>query len=196
VARVAITGLGAVSALGHDALSLWFSALVIRLISCDRAAAARLRAAALTAAACLAVAFADAAAADELSPFGRWLTEDRQGVVEIYPCGRELCGKVVWEAEPFANGAPTVDDKNPDPSLRGRSICNLQIMNGFKAKSPAEWVDGAIYEPQSGKTYSAELTVSDAATMKLRGYVGMSLFGSTEVWTRDTQQRPPCSSGS
>jgi uncharacterized protein (DUF2147 family) len=162
----------------------------------NRVAGSRLRAAALAAVACLAVPSA-VAAADEPSPFGRWLTEDRQGVVETYPCGRELCGKVVWEAVPVAkDGAPTRDAMNPDPSRRGKPICNLQVMSGFKAKSPAEWVEGSIYEPQTGKTYSAELTLGDGPTMKLRGYVGIPLFGKSQVWTRDREQRLPCSGGS
>jgi uncharacterized protein (DUF2147 family) len=192
--------------------------VVIRRISPDREAGAPLRVSpfplheaeerpqsqvvarrrsAVVAGACMVLASAFGARADELSPFGRWLTEDRQGVVETYRCGRELCGKVVWEAVPSGKtGRSNVDDMNPDPSRRGQPICNLQVMSGFKAKSPLEWVGGSIYEPQTGKTYSAEITVADGPTMKLRGYVGIPLFGKTQVWTFEREQRPPCSGGS
>jgi uncharacterized protein (DUF2147 family) len=133
------------------------------------------------------------AAAQELSAFGRWLTEDRRGVVEMYPCGAELCGKVVWQAEPLdKRGVPRTDVMNPDEKLRGRLVCELQIMGGFKRKSAAEWQDGWIYAPPSGKTYTAQLKLRDPATMDLRGYVGIPLFGETQVWTRDNQNRPSC----
>jgi uncharacterized protein (DUF2147 family) len=133
------------------------------------------------------------AAAQELSAFGRWLTEDGKGVVEMYPCGAELCGKVVWQSEPLdAHGAPHTDAMNPDEKLRFRLVCELQIVGGFKRKSAAEWQDGWIYDPQSGKTYTAQLKLRDPATMDLRGYVGIPLFGETQVWTRDNRNRPSC----
>jgi uncharacterized protein (DUF2147 family) len=141
----------------------------------------------------LLAAIARPAAAQEPSAFGRWLTEDGKGVVEMYPCGAELCGKVVWLAEPLnPRGAPRTDVMNPDATLRGRPACGLQIMGGFKRRSAAEWQDGWIYAPPSGKTYTAQLKLRDPATMDLRGYVGIPLFGETQVWTRDNQNRPSC----
>ena len=42
--------------------------------------------------------------------------------------------------------------------------------------------DGTIYDPKSGKTYSCKMTI-DGNKLKIRGYIGISLFGRTEVWT-------------
>jgi len=132
--------------------------------------------------------------ADAPAIFGRWLSEDRKAVVEMTPCGAELCGRVVWIGD---KDAPATDVANPDAALRGRPICNLQILGGFKqaADAPAEWRDGWIYDPESGKTYHARMSLRDAATLDLRGYVGIPLFGETRVWTRDTASRPPCGAG-
>ena len=44
---------------------------------------------------------------------------------------------------------------------------------------------GDIYDPESGKTYSSFfIHLKDKNTLKVRGYVGISLLGRTEIWTR------------
>jgi uncharacterized protein (DUF2147 family) len=128
------------------------------------------------------------------SAVGRWLVEDQRAVIEIYACGERLCGKVVWQSEPREkDGTVKRDRHNPDPALRGKPLCGLQVMAGFTAVpgSPGEWQDGSIYSPESGSTYSATLSLKDAATLHLRGYVLMPLLGETQTWTRDSAH-PDC----
>ena len=47
-----------------------------------------------------------------------------------------------------------------------------------------EWTGGRIYDPQNGKDYKCYLKLKDPHTLSLRGYIGFSLLGRTEVWTR------------
>ena len=47
-----------------------------------------------------------------------------------------------------------------------------------------EWVGGSIYDAESGNTYSAYMSLQDYNTMNLRGYLGLSIFGRTNVWKR------------
>jgi uncharacterized protein (DUF2147 family) len=42
---------------------------------------------------------------------------------------------------------------------------------------------GSIYDTDNGKTYSCKMTL-DNDTLKVRGFVGISLFGRTTVWKR------------
>jgi uncharacterized protein (DUF2147 family) len=132
--------------------------------------------------------------ADAPSPVGRWLTEDKRAVIEVYACGSLFCGKVVWQSEPREkDGTIKVDRYNADPALRRHPLCDLQIMAGFTSVpgSPAEWQDGTIYNPESGSTYSATLRLKDAATLYLRGYIIIPLLGETQTWTLDTTH-PSC----
>ncbi|HXZ02997.1 MAG TPA: DUF2147 domain-containing protein [Stellaceae bacterium] len=117
------------------------------------------------------------------SPLGRWLSETKRGVIEIYPCADRLCGKLVWLIEPVRRGAPALDDNNPDPALRQRPLCGLTMLGDFRLLEPQRWGDGWIYDPDSGKTYHATLAV-EGETLRLRGYVGIPLFGETQRWTR------------
>ena len=101
-------------------------------------------------------------------------------VVPVYSCGAESCVKIV-KLEP---SAPTsVDTKNPDAALRGRPLCGLVIGTKFQATDADHLVDGYVYDPKSGHTYRGTMT-AEGDTLKMHGYIGISLFGRTEVWAR------------
>jgi uncharacterized protein (DUF2147 family) len=125
-----------------------------------------------------------AAAAADPPVAGRWLSESGSGVIAIANCGAELCGKIVWLKEPIRDGGPAVDRRNPDPALRTRPICGLPMLGGFHESDPGRWTDGWIYSPENGKTYRATLSLGADGKLKLRGYVGIPLFGETQIWTR------------
>lgn len=122
--------------------------------------------------------------AQSLSPVGIWTNEDGKARFEIYKCGDKLCGKIVTLKEPLRNGKPKVDEKNPDKSLRNRPLAGLEFMNGFTYDSHNKWDDGTIYDPESGKTYSCYMKMISKDKMEVKGYIGISLIGRTQTWTR------------
>ena len=73
---------------------------------------------------------------------------------------------------------------NPNPQLREQTILGLIIMKDLKFKKTSYWYDGSIYDARSGKTYSLEIIMPDKNTLKLRGYLGISLIGKTTIWKR------------
>lgn len=123
---------------------------------------------------------------------GRWLTADGKAQVEIVKDGDVYDGKIVWLKEPQypaddkqgMGGQTKVDRENPDKSLQSRPIIGLALIQGFKYDGDNVWVDGTIYDPESGKTYSCKITLMMDGRLKVRGYVGISLFGRTEIWSR------------
>lgn len=123
---------------------------------------------------------------------GRWLTENKRGVIELYRCADAVCGKLVWMIEPMRHGAPAVDDKNPDVALRQRPLCGLTLFGGFRKTEPQRWTDGWAYDPDSGKTYHATMFLESAGVLKLRGYVGIPLFGETQTWSRPDTSYGSC----
>lgn len=130
---------------------------------------------------------------------GRWLTENGKGVIAIAPCGGSICGKIDW-MKPPANAKPGViprDNHNPDPSRRQQPMCGLQIIYGFhhREDDPRRWVEGHVYDPESGDTYHASITLEDANHLRLRGYIGIPLLGQSQVWTRAGGDHPPCHVG-
>jgi len=116
---------------------------------------------------------------------GIWLTQDKDSKIKIYKKGNKYYGKIVWLKEPNRRGKPKVDDKNPDSKKQDRAIMGLVILKRFVYDDDYEWEDGEIYDPKSGKTYSCNMELSkDKKTLEVRGYIGISLFGRTAVWTR------------
>jgi uncharacterized protein (DUF2147 family) len=118
---------------------------------------------------------------------GQWLTEDHRGIIDIASCdgGDLLCGRLVWfQSALDENAKPPVDDHNPSPELRTRPLCGLVMLGDFKQTTEHEWEDGWIYDPENGKTYHAQITLASDDLLKLRGYVGIPLFGETQLWTR------------
>ena len=118
------------------------------------------------------------------SILGVWYNEEKTGGIEIFKCADAYCGKIVWLKNPLdAQGKEKVDSKNPDESLKTRKIMGLQILSGFRYAGDETWEAGKIYDPKSGKTYSCKMRL-DGENLKIRGFVGISLFGRTAVWSR------------
>ena len=100
----------------------------------------------------------------------------------------KFCGSIVWLKEALADdGKIKHDANNPDKKLQHRSIIGLQLLVGFVASNEVDvWDSGTIYNPEDGKTYSCTLTLLNKKTLKVRGYVGLPLFGKTQIWKRVT----------
>lgn len=115
---------------------------------------------------------------------GQWYTTDKGAKVEIYQCGDKLCGKIVWLADPNKeDGTPKTDENNPDAANHNNPIIGLKMLKGFESDGTNKWDDGEIYDPENGKTYDCKMTL-EGDVLKVRGYIGISMFGRTETWTR------------
>ena len=134
-------------------------------------------------------AWSDDAAGDRI--LGVWATEKAEAHVEIARDENGYNGSIIWLKEPFYSeadgdelaGQPKTDRENQDPALQERAIIGLPIMNGFRYAGKNRWVDGTIYDPENGKTYKCYLWLTKDGSLKVRGYVGISLFGRTSEWT-------------
>jgi uncharacterized protein (DUF2147 family) len=115
---------------------------------------------------------------------GIWLTHgDKPAKIQIYQSGSRYSGKIVYLQFPIENGKPLADKYNPDAAKQTTPVLGLIILTGFRFDTD-EWTDGDIYDPEKGKTYSCTMTLKDKNTLKVRGYIGISLIGRTEIWTR------------
>lgn len=124
-----------------------------------------------------------------------WKNDEEGWAVEARECDHALCAfLVVYRlTHQHLPGYVPRDMKNPDPTHHKTPLCGLQLMGGFKssARKDGEWDSGWIYDPDSGHTYSGTIRQIDADTVKLRGYLGIPLFGRTMILHRvaDVQMR-------
>lgn len=116
---------------------------------------------------------------------GVWLSADGTGWIKIELGTDGPIGSIAGSPDKSGERKPSDKDVlNPDPALRDRLLLGLTIMDGFTHAGEGRWKSGRIYDPNSGKTYKCKLTLVDENTLELRGYIGFSLLGRTETWTR------------
>ncbi|MGO1243589.1 MAG: DUF2147 domain-containing protein [Sphingobacterium sp.] len=109
---------------------------------------------------------------------GKWQNPSGEGRIEIFTKGDKFFGTLYWIEDTNKK-----DTKNPDKNLQDRKIQGLEILTGF-VKDGHTYSGGEIYDPKSGKTYSCKMTLKGENKLDIRGYIGISLLGRTETWTR------------
>ncbi len=113
---------------------------------------------------------------------GNWLTEPKDGIIQITKVADDTYeGRIVGGNQPGK-----LDGNNPDITKRGLTLRGQIIMRGLKYTGDGEWSGGTIYDPKSGSTYRCKLELRGDGTLKVRGYIGFSLIGKTQIWTRYT----------
>lgn len=113
---------------------------------------------------------------------GTWLTEGGKAKIQIYKSGDKYSGKIVWLKEPnYEDGTPKVDKNNPDPKKRKNPILGINLISNFVFDDD-QWENGLIYDPESGKTYNCKITYNKGGWIQVRGYIGFSLIGKSQVW--------------
>jgi len=130
------------------------------------------------------------AGADDI--LGVWDNQEKSAKIELFRCGEKYCGKLVELKEPNypegseegVPGTPKLDNNNPDPNLRKMPRLGLVIVRDFVHAGENKWVDGKVYDPKKGKTYSGKMTLVSPNKLELRGFIGISLLGRTATWTR------------
>ncbi len=120
--------------------------------------------------------------------FGLW-KNNAGSTIQIARCKSSVC---VWIITVGKDLPSRVDTQNPNPALRTRSLCGLQVGTNFRL-TDQNHADGQLYWPRTGKTHSASLT-RDGNKLTMHVYVTLKIFGKTETWTRAPDAVPVCRS--
>ena len=135
-----------------------------------------------------AIAATPLAMAQDGSPVGLWKTiDDASGkptaLIRITEQQGELQGKI----EKLFR-APN-EDQNPKcvqctDGRKDQPIVGMTIVSGLK-KTGDEYTGGEILDPKNGKVYKSKLTVREGGKkVEVRGFIGMPMFGRSQVWLR------------
>ena len=117
-----------------------------------------------------------AAAAETIA--GRWITEDRDAIVEIKPCGNTTCGTIARFLITPPDGQDQRDIYNPEEALKNRRLLGLPILTQLREEDDL-W-RGRIYDPNTGKTYRSVIRRTGANTIEVRGCIGP--FCQAQTW--------------
>ncbi len=113
---------------------------------------------------------------------GVWLTQDREAVIAIAPCGGFVCARIVG----------VFLDRPDDPmpvDRRGVSQCDLPLITDARRIRRNLW-KGHISDPRNGHIYGVELHLDPHGNLGLRGFLGVPLLGHTQIWTHYHGQLP------
>jgi uncharacterized protein (DUF2147 family) len=123
---------------------------------------------------------------------GTWLNNDRKGKIVLRECGENsLCGQLVWLKDPVdEKGKPWLDQLNPDPKLRGRTVVGVDVLIGTKKIGPNTW-QGQIYDPEVGKVYYLKHLKVGKDRVEIKGCLSTGWPCRTKYWTRTEPLNPP-----
>ena len=132
--------------------------------------------------------FCGVAPAGNPTPLGTWTTIDDvshrpRSLVEISETDGVLSGRIVRLFQ-----APGED---PDPRCedcqgerQGQPVLGMTILWNLRHHGD-NWDGGEILDPESGSIYRVTLhPEADGNRLEVRGYIGFSLFGRTQIWQR------------
>lgn len=107
---------------------------------------------------------------------GYWLSQDHDGVFKIDRCGQNLCGHLI---------GLRYDGTNVPHGHDGKSECGLLMLTNFRPMDDEKgrWA-GHILDPDTGHLYDSQIWSNQPDVLKLRGYIGLPIFGETQTWTR------------
>jgi uncharacterized protein (DUF2147 family) len=132
-----------------------------------------------------------AGAAAAFTPVGTWKTIDDasqrpRSLVEITEDGDALSGRIIrLFVDPGEDPDPRCD-KCPG-ARRDQRVIGMQILWNLRRDGDA-WSGGEILDPESGEIYRVTIRPSaDGDRLEVRGYIGISLLGRTQVWERAGQ---------
>ena len=116
---------------------------------------------------------------------GVWVTQDdetgvKKSEVTIYWENDKLYGKITKLLLPEDQGKKCVECKGED---RGKPIEGMIIVRDLVYVDD-NFEDGTIMDPKSGKVYDCYIVMEDDNTLRVRGFLGFSILGRTQIWER------------
>jgi uncharacterized protein (DUF2147 family) len=129
-----------------------------------------------------------AAGAADLAPVGRWTTiDDNTGKPTSVVTIVEKDGKLVGTIESLV--LKPEEDQHPlctkcSGDKKDKPIIGMTILWDL-ARDGDEWSGGRILDPDNGETYKCYIALAEGGKkLKVRGYIGFSLLGRTQIWNR------------
>jgi uncharacterized protein (DUF2147 family) len=121
-----------------------------------------------------------------ITPAGLWRTLDDKtgkprGFVRLYEENGEIFGKIESSLDP-ADAKERCDKCSG--ARKNQPVIGLVILRGMK-KTGQEYSGGDILDPDTGIVYRCRFRMlEEGKKLELRGYLGVSMFGRSQVWTR------------
>ena len=115
---------------------------------------------------------------------GKWYSFDRfknrETIVKVYKIKERFFAKIdsILQKEDIGKVCENCTGKNKNKLIKG-----MIVLEDIK-KDGNEWNGGKILDPVNGRYYKCFITLEEDNLLKVRGYIGFSLFGRTQYLER------------
>ena len=124
----------------------------------------------------------------ESSPVGLWKTIDDatgkpRALIRISDKNGELIA--TFEKGLLPSDSPNDVCEQCTGERKGKPLIGMIIMDGMKAKGDT-FEGGHILDPDNGEIYKCKIKLdSTGKQLEVRGFIGISLIGRSQIWVRE-----------
>lgn len=127
-------------------------------------------------------AFSQVPACDQI--IGNWITPKKDLIVSCYKVNGMYYGKIVWFKNYYDN------EHGKDVAVPEDQWLNYVVMKHFSYVGN-QWKNGEIYDLNSGKKYDSYIVLKDANTLKVTGFLWLTIFSQSMYFNRYTDEKLP-----
>ena len=103
---------------------------------------------------------------------GRWRSPGGNSIIEIAPCGSELCGTVAWAS----------DKAKKDAAKATSNLVGTQLLTGLQEKKPGRW-QGKLFIPDKNMRVNAKIQLASPGQLKVSGCAA-KVICSSQLWNK------------
>ena len=126
--------------------------------------------------------------ADDITGTWRYIddkTGEAKGLVKIEKQSNGTFSGTALKSTPRPGYTPKEFCTNCPAPYTNKPILGLDVLTGLQHDKDLDYKGGKIIDPLSGKIYSMKAKLSpNGKRLQLRGYVGVSALGRTQIWIR------------
>ncbi len=103
---------------------------------------------------------------------GRWRSPGGNSIIEIAPCGGDLCGTVAWASDKAKKDAAKTTDQ----------LIGTQLLTGLQEKKPGRW-HGKLFIPDRNMRVTAKISLVSPQQLKVGGCAA-GVICSSQIWNK------------
>jgi len=119
---------------------------------------------------------------------GKWISEEKNCIVQIYKTGGRFSAKLIWFDDKDDKSQPMesrTDYKNPNPTLRTRKLLGMEVLENLTYNpETSSWENGIIYDARTGHKWSSAASLVSNNKLKVTGYWHFKFLGKTMFFYR------------
>ena len=111
--------------------------------------------------------------APQASIEGRWKSPGGNSIIEIAPCGSNMCGTVAWASASAKQASAKVTDQ----------LVGTQLLTGLQQDKDGRW-RGKLFIPDKNMRVTAKIQLVSAAQLKVSGCAVGGALCKSALWDR------------